>query len=151
MREIPVEELEQICPAIHADAVRVGCTDARITGRIWPGGASAGPAEEGIRVVEYSWLKAAVVKGEAVFEADNPQSFLDLLRDYGLTDEEVALVPGGATLPDPLPLKPAPTEPPKLQITVEMLARTKRELYRHASAAGLSIGEWLDRMFAGKE
>ena len=144
MKDIPIEELEAISPEIFADAQRVGCRDVRITGKVWPGGQMSGPPERALRLVEYSWLKAAVVGGAPVFEADDPRTFAALLRTYGLGDEEAYTEPSGAA--EELP---APAEPvlPRETLVAQVTAVTKHELERQALAAGITVGEYLDYKF----
>ena len=148
MRDVPINELEAICPAIHAAAVRIGCTEVGITGRVWPGGRTEGPAGQDIRVVEFSWFTAAVVKGEAFFEESDREGFAKLLLDYGLSDGEVSAVPEAALQREAAvetPVQDAKVE--TVSLSIEVLATTRRELERQAAAAGLPIGAWLDLKF----
>lgn len=139
MKDIPVEELASISPEIHQEAIRVGCTEVSITGRIWPGGQTAGTVQDAARFVEFSWLRAAVLGGRAIFEESDPAAYVSLLNAYGLGDEPA---PEGATAER----KPAPPE--KVDLSAEVLPTTLRELTRQADAAGLSVGELLDLHFA---
>ena len=152
MKDIPVEDVDAISPAIHEAALRVGCTHVSITGHIWPGGRVSGVAEEAARFVEFSWLKAAVIDGRAIFEETDPKAYAELLDAYGLGEEpypepapeasESESAPGAD-----VPAAAAPASPESLELTVRVLPATMRELERQAAGEGLPVGEFLDWKF----
>jgi hypothetical protein len=148
MKDIPTEELAAISAEIHEAATRVGCTDVSITGRIWPGGQLSGPPGEAARFVEYSWLRAAVVGGRAIFEETDPQAYAALLHAYGLGDEPYP-EPASETPPEAeeQPTANARAVAAKVELRVEISLETKRELERQATAGGLTLGEYLDWKF----
>ncbi len=147
MKDIPVEDVAAISPEIHEAALRVGCTHVSITGHIWPGGRVSGVAEEAARFVEFSWLKAAVIDGQAIFEETNPKAYAELLDAYGLGEEPYPEPPPEAAESTAAPAADAPASPENVELTVRMLSATKRELERQAAAEGLSVGEFLDWKF----
>ena len=149
MKDIPVEELASISAEIHAAADRIGCKHVSITGQIWPGGKTSGRPEDAARFVEFSWFRAAVINGKAIFENADPQAYTDVLIRYALED---------ALLSQPAPRgvesnseEPAPavtlTAMEKVDVTAEVLRATKLELERQARAEGLNVGEFLDWKF----
>ena len=147
MKDIPIEELAAISAEIHEAALRVGCTDVSITGQIWPGGRLGGSPEQAARFVEFSWLRAAVVKGRAVFEETDRKSFAALLNQYGLGDDPPAEPALNAAKPEEIPREDAALPRAEVEFTVQVLSATKQELDRQASAAGFTIGEFLDWKF----
>jgi hypothetical protein len=143
MKDIPIEDVAAISPEIHEAAVRVGCTHVSITGHIWPGGRVTGVAEEAARFLEFSWLKAAVIDGRAIFEETDPKAYAELLNAYGLGEEPYPE-------PVPAPIERQPEEAPAaehIEFTVPVLPATKRELERQAAAEGMSVAELLDWKF----
>lgn len=149
MKDIPTEELAAISPEIHEAAVRVGCTHVNITGNIWPGAQATGRPEEAARFVEFSWLRAAVINGRAIFEEADPKAYAELLVKYGLQDAPSSGTVHEAAAPkqDEAPAAVVPTPPEKVGLTVEILPATKRELERQARAEGITVGELLDWKF----
>jgi len=147
MKDILTEELAAISAEIHDAALRIGCTDVSITGKIWPGGRLDGSPEQAARFVELSWLQAAVVNGRAVFEETDPRGFAALLNQYGLGDDPSAEPALDAAKPEEVPREDAAPPPPKVELTVQVLPATKQELDRQASAAGLTLCEFLDWKF----
>lgn len=147
MKDIPTDELAAISPELHEAATRVGCEHVSVTGQIYPGGQLTGPSEKGARFVEYSWLRAAVINGSAVFEDNDPAAFTALLREYGLEEDPYPLpVPEAA--PEENPGTPeAPVAEPKATLTLQIQPATMQELERQAKAAGITIGEFLDWKF----
>jgi len=151
MKDIPIEELAVISAGIHEAALRVGCTDVSITGRIWPGGRLGGSPEEAARFVEFSWLRAAVVNGRAIFEETDPRGFAALLNQYGLGDDPSAEQAFDPTKAEEAPRKHAAPQPTKVELTVQVLPATMAALNRHASAAGRTVGEFLDWKFRASD
>jgi len=147
VKDIPIEELAAISAEIHAVAVQVGCTHVSITGRIWPGGQLSGSAEEAARFVEFSWLRAAVVHGRAIFEENDPKGFAALLHAYGIGDEPSGEPVREISVTEKAPATEAPAAPARVNLAAEVSPATKRELERQAQAAGLSVGEFLDWKF----
>jgi hypothetical protein len=147
MKDISVEELAAINAEIYEAAVRVGCTDVSITGHIWPGGRVSGVPEEAARFVEFSWLKAAVIDGRAIFEETDAKAYAELLNAYGLGEEpypEPTAEVGESEEPAHVYGTRAPE---KSDLTVQVFPATKRELERQAAAEGLSVGELIDWKF----
>jgi hypothetical protein len=147
MKDIPVEELAPISTEIHAAALKVGCTHVSVTGKIWPGAAASGAPELAARFVEFSWLRAAVVNGEAVFEEADPKRYLDLLFAYGLEDNPHAQPLRTAPRPRDESEGYAAPHSEKVSFTVEVSAFTRDALQRRAIAAGMSVGEFLEAIF----
>lgn len=152
MKDIPVEEVAAISPEIHEEAMRIGCTHVSITGHIWPGGRVSGVVSEAARFMEYSWMKAAVINGRAIFEETDPKAYAELLNAYGIGEEpysgtllEAAELPELANV-DP-PRKSAPASSESVEYTVKVSPVTQRELERQAAAEGISVGELLDWKF----
>src|SRR4051794_23339728 len=87
MKDIPTDELGTISAEICEAAKRIGCTHVSITSPIWPGGKLSGPGEAAARFVEFSWLRAAVINGQAIFEETDPKAYRTLLTAYGLGEE----------------------------------------------------------------
>ncbi|RYD61010.1 MAG: hypothetical protein EOP84_36250 [Verrucomicrobiaceae bacterium] len=149
MKDIPVEELETISAEIHEAAVRVGCTHVNITGKIWPGAQATGRPEEAARFVEFSWLRAALINGRAIFEQADPMGYAELLVKYGLEDasaSEIVREPVEAKQEE-TPEVVVPIQPDRLTLTVEILPATRLELERQARAEGITVGELLDWKF----
>lgn len=147
MKDIPTEDLAAISAELHEAAVRVGCDFVSATGQVWPSGQLSGPPEKAARFVEFSWLRAAVVHGRAIFEDADPKAFAALLNEYGFGDEpyaEPAQEPAG---PEAAESAEVSLPPAKVVLTAEILPATKGELERQARAAGLSVGEFLDWKF----
>jgi hypothetical protein len=147
MKDLPIEELAAISAEIHEAAVRVGCTNVSITGQIWPGGQLSGSPERAARFVEFSWLRAAVINGRAIFEDADAKSFAALLNAYGIGDEPYPDPIVETSEPQEARTADAPAAPARLHFATELLPATKRELERQATAAGLSTGEFLDWKF----
>ena len=164
MKAIPIEELAPISPEIHAAALKVGCTHARISEPIWPGPVHKGRAGEELRMVEYSWFKALLLKDTVVFDETEPERFLTVLAEYGLGDVE-SMQPmrrhgtpttgetggdGGRAAVAPSATVPAAASLPERQVlTVYVLEATKAKLEQQANQLGLSLGGLLDRFFGG--
>jgi hypothetical protein len=146
MKDISVEELAEISAEIYEAALRIGCTDVSITGHIWPGGRLSGVPEEAARFVEFSWLKAAVINGRAIFEETDPKAYAEILNSYGLGEEPYP-EPAREVAESEEPPRYGTAVPEKLELTVQVLPATKRELERQAAAEGLSVGELLDWKF----
>jgi hypothetical protein len=150
MKDIPIEELAAISADIHAAALKVGCTHVSVSGRIWPGASASGAPELAARFVEYSWLRAAVLNGEAIFEEADPKRFLDLLIAYGLEDNPHAQpLRTVARASDESECHAAPHSE-KVSFTVELSAITRDALQRRATAAGMSVGEFLEAVFGDR-
>ncbi|HEV7405549.1 MAG TPA: hypothetical protein VGO11_21570 [Chthoniobacteraceae bacterium] len=147
MKDIPVEEMVAISPEIHEAAVRVGCTHVSITGRIWPGGRIGGVPEEAARFTEYSWLKAAVIAGRAIFEETDPKAYAELLNAYGLGEEPYPESTREASESEAEQEVGAPASAERVELTAPVLTATKRELERQAEAEGISVAELLDWKF----
>ncbi len=144
MRDIPIEELAPISAEIHEAAARLGCTHVSITGQIWPGGQLSGAPEEAARFVEFSWHKAAVLNGRAIFEEADPNAYAALLNRHGLGDEPPLELPREVPVTKEAPALAAPA---KIELTAQVLPATKRELERQAKAEGLTVAELLDWKF----
>jgi hypothetical protein len=163
MKAIAIEELEPISPLVHAEAVKAGCTHVRVSEPIWRGPAHKGVEGEEMRMVEFSWFKAILVKDTVVFDETEPEKFLAVLEEYGLGDVE-SMQPrqrreakredrseGNGSAPVvsmPIPAAPA-TQPERQAITVYVLEATKAKMEQQANQAGLSAGGLLDRIFGG--
>jgi hypothetical protein len=146
MKDISVEELAEISPEIHEAAVRIGCTDVSITGHVWPGGRLSGAPQEAARFVEFSWLKAAVIDGRAIFEETDPKAYAELLNAYGLGEDPYP-DPAAEVAESEEPPRDGSDAPEKLELTVQVLPATRRELERQAAAEGIPVGELLDWKF----
>ena len=169
MKAIAVEELEAISPRIHAEAVKAGCTHVRVSEPIWRGPAHKGPAGEEMRMVEFSWFKAILLKDAVIFDETEPEKFLAVLEKYGLADvesmqprqlgktgpsvggEEVGKVAvASAPVADSsVDLRVAPAQPTRHAMTVYVLEATKAKIEQRANQEGLSAGGLLDRIFGG--
>jgi hypothetical protein len=149
MKDIPIEELASINAEIHVAADRIGCKHVNITRQIWPGGKTSGLPEEAARFVEFSWFRAAVINGRAIFEHADPQAYTEVLVRYGLED-------GLISQPAQQAVESKPDEPAmaavlipreKVDVTAEVLRATRLEMERQARAEGLTVGELLDWKF----
>jgi hypothetical protein len=147
MKDIPTEELATISTEIHEAAERVGCTFVSVSSPIWPGGKISGPSEEAARFVEFSWLRAAVINGRAIFEEGDPRGYNTLLATYGLGDEPYLEPTSAAPASEAAEPVAAALSPMKTVLNAEVLAETEQELIRQARAAGMSVGEFLDWKF----
>lgn len=147
MKDIPIEEVAAISPEIHDAATRIGCTHVSITGHIWPGGRVSGVAHEAARFLEFSWFKAAVIDGRAIFEEPDPKAYAELLNKYGLGDEPYPEPESEAAEPPAAPVANAPVAIESIDLTVRVLLATKQELERQAAAEGITVGELLDWKF----
>ena len=151
MKDIPIEELAAISAEIHQAAVQIGCPFVSISGAIWPGGQLSGASHEAARFVEFSWLRAAVVNGRAIFEEADPKGFAALLNSYGLGDEPYVEPELETARPAESPEVPGRSQqeklPAKIALHAEVLPATREELDRQARAAGFSVGEFLDWKF----
>ncbi|MHA3770492.1 hypothetical protein ACXR0O_03025 [Verrucomicrobiota bacterium sgz303538] len=149
MKDIPTEELSAISAEIYEAALRVGCTHVNITGNIWPGAQASGRPEEAARFVEFSWLRAAVISGHAIFEDADPKRYAELLVRYGLEDAPSSEMVHKAAEPkqEEMPTQVVPTPPDKVGLTFDVLLATKSELERQAKAEGITVGELLDWKF----
>jgi hypothetical protein len=153
MKDIPVEDVDAISPAIHEAALRVGCTHVSITGHIWPGGRVSGVAEEAARFIEFSWLKAAVIDGRAIFEETDPKAYAELLNAYGLGEEPYPEpTPSENEMPSAAESQPifAQTPANQFKLTVCVQPATRRELERQAAAEGMTVAELLDWKFRSR-
>jgi hypothetical protein len=146
MKDIPIEELAAISPEIHQYAARIGCTHVSITGQIWPGGRLSGEPQQAARFMEYSWFKAAVIDGRAIFEASDPKAYATLLAQYGLGDEPDA-TPDVRAPEQPIVAERAPVSSDRTELHANVVPATLRELERQAGAEGLTVGEYLDWKF----
>jgi hypothetical protein len=148
MKDIPVEDLRDICPEIHDAAVRVGCVEVSISSNIWPGGRLTGPPQEAARFIDFSWYRAAAIDRRAIFQDSDPKAFAALLHRYGLGDEPAAEDPSTPRKIEPIdPSKSSANPSPRTQITVEILEATKQELERQAKLEGISVGHYLNWKF----